>query len=247
MPKLYAQEPTQTNKNVKTFAQEPTQTNKNTKTFAQGTTQHNKNAKTFAQEPTQPNKNAQIFSLTEHFELCESFVEVSERLGRTERKIARPIIFINLIKQFTEYSIFIIIIPLYNQADMNSSNIHTEQHPHFPSGIWQGFYMQYGTKHEMATELNFMDGKISGDGSDALGSFYWSGNYDAQQGQCSLFKTYPGHYKVSYQGHADENGIWGFWHLAGMRDGFHIWPKDAGSQESKSLHATSSKQLEKLH
>lgn len=108
-----------------------------------------------------------------------------------------------------------------------------EQHPHFPSGEWEGFYLQYGTKHEMTCMLDFKEGKVTGSGSDVIGAFNWRGNYDAQEGTCQLVKIYLGQHNVYYKGYVDENGYWGNWEIYSKGEGFHIWPKKAGAENAK--------------
>ena len=104
----------------------------------------------------------------------------------------------------------------------------SEKHPHFPSGEWEGFYLQYGSKYKMACNLDFKDGKVSGAGSDRVGPFRWDGSYNTEIGTCNMTKSYFGKHTVSYSGYADENGIWGKWMAFFGSEGFHIWPKDSG-------------------
>jgi len=116
-------------------------------------------------------------------------------------------------------------------ARMTSS----EQHPYFPSGDWEGFYndpLGGRPKGEMAMTLDFLNGSISGDGSDPVGSYTWTGTYDTKAETCHLKKTYPGAHTVEYSGYADENGIWGKWTIRKSRSGtFHVWPKKKGRGE----------------
>ena len=72
--------------------------------------------------------------------------------------------------------------------------------------------------------LTFSQGKLNGEGGDDVGPFRWRGQYDKEQMYCRMIKFYPFH-DVFYEGHVDENGIWGTWRLSGMAGGFHIWPK----------------------
>lgn len=113
----------------------------------------------------------------------------------------------------------------------------SEQHPHFPSGDWEGFYNDPrggGKKGDMTMTLEFSGGRITGAGSDPVGAYTWTGSYDAIAGTCSLKKTYPGRHSVQYKGYADENGIWGSWNIWFIlaRGDFHIWPKMKGVGES---------------
>jgi hypothetical protein len=111
----------------------------------------------------------------------------------------------------------------------------TEQHPHFPSGEWEGFYndpLGSHPKGEMAMTPDFSNGHISGSGSDPVGAYHWTGTYDTKAETCQLTKTYVGAHSVEYSGYADENGIWGKWAIKRWRSGeFHIWPKKMGSAE----------------
>lgn len=105
----------------------------------------------------------------------------------------------------------------------------TEMHPFFPSGDWEGFYNytyhQAGSKSKMEFSLNFSNGKISGSGSDEVGSFSWSGTYNLDSLTCHITKKYNGRHSVAYHGNVDENGIWGHWLIQNFKGGFHIWPK----------------------
>jgi hypothetical protein len=98
-------------------------------------------------------------------------------------------------------------------------------------GDWEGFYLApYDThKHKMDCVFHFKNQKINGYGSDDVGHFTWSGTYDEDQYKVQLIKSYVGH-EVIYQGHADENGIWGKWHIGPWSAGFHLWPKLSGNE-----------------
>ncbi len=108
-----------------------------------------------------------------------------------------------------------------------------ETHPFFPSGEWEGFYLYpfSSRQYRMQIWFHFGDGIISGGGSDDINTFTWRGTYDKAGLQCEMLKSYPTH-DVHYRGHADENGIWGTWHMDYGSGGFHIWPKGkAGNAE----------------
>ncbi|MES1161383.1 MAG: hypothetical protein ABUM51_11535 [Bacteroidota bacterium] len=111
----------------------------------------------------------------------------------------------------------------------------TEQHPYFPSGDWEGFYIdprRGNSKGEMAMTLDFSNGTIHGAGSDPVGVYTWTGTYDTKAETCQLAKTYVGAHSVEYSGYADENGIWGKWSIKKRSTGeFHIWPKKKGAGE----------------
>lgn len=113
-----------------------------------------------------------------------------------------------------------------------------ESHQLLPSGSWDGFYL-YGSgggrEHPMPSQLQFAKGMITGGGSDDVGSFSWRGTYDLGSMTCSMTKTYGTH-TVDYQGHIDENGIWGTWRLSFSSGGFHLWPaKPAQSEEEAEV------------
>ncbi|UZR96185.1 hypothetical protein [Chondrinema litorale] len=114
------------------------------------------------------------------------------------------------------------------------SNDKMEMHPDFPSGDWEGFYIQFNVKYKMECNLEFKNGQIKGGGSDGIGSFCWSGSYDKETGTVTMTKTYSGAHSVYYKGHADENGIWGTWRIESyFTGGFHIWPKKQGNENAK--------------
>ena len=112
------------------------------------------------------------------------------------------------------------------------SNPSTEQHPHFPSGEWEGFYLQFGTEHKMLCQLTFKNGQVSGTCQDAVGASTWKGTYDAQAGTCQMVKSYKTH-EVTYKGLVDENGYWGKWTILGWESGFHIWPRKTAKGSAK--------------
>ncbi len=116
-----------------------------------------------------------------------------------------------------------------------------EQHPNFPSGEWTGFYTYSQgpgvDKEPMAFLLEFKDGIILGSGSDPVGPFSWRGTYDIEQMTCRIIKSYLGKHEVFYEGHVDENGIWGMWKILWNSGGFHIWPK--GHEAGEALKAKS--------
>lgn len=103
---------------------------------------------------------------------------------------------------------------------MNKSN--------FPSGEWNGFYLE---KHRsergwMHLYLAFVDESIKGEGTDYVGPWTCSGTYDPETNVCVFKKDYLGKHSVTYSGHASENGIVGQWEIACLLSGeFHIWPR----------------------
>lgn len=107
-----------------------------------------------------------------------------------------------------------------------------ETNPLFPSGEWEGFYTHefgpHARRHLMSFTLTFKNGTVSGSGIDDINYFSWRGKYDTEKLRCWMQKLYPSHL-VFYDGHVDENGIWGSWEIPPYyRGGFHLWPKGAG-------------------
>jgi hypothetical protein len=101
-------------------------------------------------------------------------------------------------------------------------------------GEWEGFYIHYDLKSRMDCYFKFDNGKISGHGNDTIDKFTWSGNYDNDY-KVSMIKTYPSH-TVDYNGHADENGIWGKWNIGPFASGgFHLWPKKKEEEKEKLI------------
>jgi|HubBroStandDraft_1064217.scaffolds.fasta_scaffold369219_2 hypothetical protein len=100
----------------------------------------------------------------------------------------------------------------------------------FPSGPWVGFYVysQRSRKYMMDLVLEFKNSIMTGDGADGIGYFTISGNYSAQNGECSWVKRYVGRHAVNYQGFREGKGIWGNWTLITSKGGFHIWPLSEG-------------------
>lgn len=99
----------------------------------------------------------------------------------------------------------------------------------FPSGEWNGFWLQRGKfegRQKMELALTFLRGKVTGDGRDVVGKFTMQGRYDLSSGKVVIHKYYERHH-VLYEGWAElDKGIWGVWTVADVgKDGFHLWPK----------------------
>lgn len=106
----------------------------------------------------------------------------------------------------------------------------------FPSGPWTGYYTYQSAsgKHAMDLTLSFSDGRITGDGADAIGLFVIDGTYDAVGGECGWRKSYVGAHEVIYRGFREGKGIWGTWEIEReWRGGFQIWP--LGDLEAEEL------------
>lgn len=124
-----------------------------------------------------------------------------------------------------------------------------ERHPLFPSGEWAGFYTyEYGpdaTQFPMSCFLSFSNGQVNGAGADTVGTFTWRGQYDKEAMRCHMAKDYATH-AVFYDGHVDENGIWGTWIIgAQWKGGFHIWPLKEGTAEEDWSVKSESKERKK--
>lgn len=123
--------------------------------------------------------------------------------------------------------------------DTQNTLDNSEKHPLFPSGDWEGFFTYTqgpnAFRNKMDIQLFFQENKVTGGGSDEVGSFTWEGQYDTSGLWCNLIKFYATH-RVFYQGQVDENGIWGSWEIPPFsRGGFHIWPKKKGEEDSLEL------------
>ncbi len=111
-----------------------------------------------------------------------------------------------------------------------------------PSGPWEGFYIQWGSRGRQDLGLTFRSGEVLGGGSDGGGPFAVTGRYDALTGRCSMAKKYAD-YQVEYDGYIDDNGIWGRWVIrywpraADDKGHFHIWPVGRGAESAESLRA----------
>jgi len=118
----------------------------------------------------------------------------------------------------------------------------------FPSGPWRGFYNYApGDRHRMELHLTFVNGSMSGDGQDDVGSFMIKGRYDAAQKECWWTKTYVGAHDVSYRGFREGKGIWGVWEIGLWgRGGFHIWPREAGEGEEAEEKAGATEPAEAI-
>ena len=109
-----------------------------------------------------------------------------------------------------------------------------ERDPRFPSGPWIGFFdqtMDPVGRHKTELQLQFKDGKMTGDGADWVGRCTVLGCYRTEDGRCEWLKQYVGKHTVVYAGYNEEGrGIYGGWMITEqMRGGFRIWP--AGLEE----------------
>jgi len=96
-----------------------------------------------------------------------------------------------------------------------------------PTGEWNGFYLENHQPNRgwMHLYMSFSDGKIKGEGTDYVGPWVASGEYDLVTGICSWVKQYLGKHTVTYSGMISDKGIMGQWNISFMTGEFHIWPK----------------------
>ncbi|HEU4339586.1 MAG TPA: hypothetical protein VFS19_05920 [Planctomycetota bacterium] len=94
------------------------------------------------------------------------------------------------------------------------------------SGLWDGYYEQYGGRHGQTMTLEFADGLMRGDGIDSIGAFTIEGEYrvDAGDVRVGWIKTYEGRHSVLYLGHLDNGRIVGRWEIQGWGDKFALKP-----------------------
>lgn len=103
-----------------------------------------------------------------------------------------------------------------------------EQDPQLPSGEWSGFYLESHQDRRgwMHLYINFVDGRIEGEGTDYVGPWVIQGSYDLKNKVCQWTKQYQGRHRVEYQGKITRDGIQGRWDIRNWNNGpFHIWPR----------------------
>lgn len=113
-----------------------------------------------------------------------------------------------------------------------------EQDDRFPSGPWEGYFLQPGMpgRHGMELRLTFRAGTLQGEGRDLIGDFLMKGGYDRDSGKCWWSKRYLGLHDVAYLGYNEGRGIWGVWEITvNFKGGFHIWPLGQGSGEGEQV------------
>jgi hypothetical protein len=122
------------------------------------------------------------------------------------------------------------------------SNIEVETDPRFPSGKWIGFWVQriiLGRQY-MSLQLTFAKNQVSGEGSDRVGDFIISGEYDLRDGRCVMHKRYIDAHDVLYEGRNEDDGmwLWGLWTIRSLdRGGFHLWPEGENDPTGRDLKA----------
>lgn len=105
-----------------------------------------------------------------------------------------------------------------------------EQDARFPSGEWNGFYLESHQPKRgwMHLYLNFENGQITGEGTDYVGPWNAKGIYNLESGRCQWTKQYLGKHQVDYRGVVGDNGIQGEWTISYLTGAFHIWPRSMG-------------------
>lgn len=92
------------------------------------------------------------------------------------------------------------------------------------SGVWSGYYEQWGVHYPQDMTLEFADGLVRGDGADGIGTFTLEGEYRVEAGGVRIgwIKTYDGAHSVLYLGTLGPDGIAGEWSLVGGRGAFAL-------------------------
>ncbi|EDY17051.1 hypothetical protein CfE428DRAFT_5396 [Chthoniobacter flavus Ellin428] len=108
----------------------------------------------------------------------------------------------------------------------------------FPSGPWTGFftYSHLPGKWRTNVHFTFEHGRVTGEGTDSVGSFIVAGRYDAAARECFWTKTYVAAHNVFYQGFREGKGIWGTWEIRPtVKGGFQLWPLGADGGENEAV------------
>ena len=131
-----------------------------------------------------------------------------------------------------------------DEPQQHPEEIPPESDERFPSGPWQGFWLQrpLACRQWMRDlHLHFADGKVSGWGCDWVGPFTFDGSYELNTGIVRLHKSYLGGHIVDYAGQNENDGqwLWGVWTISfnADRGGFHLWPKGVDDPTTPRLAA----------
>lgn len=92
----------------------------------------------------------------------------------------------------------------------------------YPSGRWDGFWVSRLLGRQAMTPfmLYFTEGRVTGQGSDIIGPFTFSGDYDEATGTVRMVKQYIDKHQVLYVGHPDgEGSIQGTWSIGPLHKG----------------------------
>jgi len=113
----------------------------------------------------------------------------------------------------------------YKMSADEESSSDEERDKAFRSGHWHGYYIQRGTQGIMDFKLKFKGGFVSGEGTDPIGTYTWSGTYDARQQTIAMRKQYLGRHCVDYIGKkCGKKEFEGTWSIPGMKKSgkFHL-------------------------
>ncbi len=113
-----------------------------------------------------------------------------------------------------------------------------ESDDRFPSGPWNGYYVQPSPpgKNWMELILTFGNGIVTGEGRDRVGEFRIKGRYQVEDGKSWWTKAYVKQHSIDYQGYNEGKGIWGTWEYhPTWKGGFHIWPVAMGDPTQTRL------------
>src|ERR1043166_3952976 len=115
-----------------------------------------------------------------------------------------------------------------------------EPDPRFPSGGWVGFWIQKQLppgRFQTELHLTFVQGVLSGEGRDWVGTYSVRGRYNLADGRSHWTKHYTEKHDVFYEGYNEGKGIWGTWKISdSFHGGFHIWPE--GMPDPTGSHLT---------
>ena len=101
-----------------------------------------------------------------------------------------------------------------------------ESDPRYPSGPWEGFWTQAGKVSSMKLYLEFVAGRVRGEGSDRVGAFDITGRYWPHRDRIVLRKAYHGKHTVWYRGKPFSPYLKGQWNIASPPASglWRIWP-----------------------
>lgn len=101
-----------------------------------------------------------------------------------------------------------------------------ESDPRFPSGPWEGFWAYDGELASMNLYMQFVGGRVRGEGSDRIGMFDITGRYWTRHGTVVLRKHYRGYHVVRYRGSSFFPYLKGESRIASALDHgrWRIWP-----------------------
>ena len=96
----------------------------------------------------------------------------------------------------------------------------------FPSGPWAGFWTSDAGVGSMQLYLEFVRGRVRGEGSDSVGAFDITGRYWPQRDRIVLRKQYRNRHTVWYRGTPFRPYLKGLWRLATTpaQGRWRIWP-----------------------